>query len=69
MEWWMFPVSVLSAYIGLVIGFHFVDRWIRGRNRDRRVKEWVEMVKKQREEKEGWETRTIRDKWDEKKDN
>jgi len=67
MDWWMFPISVLSAYIGLVVGFHFVDRWAADRRRDRRVKEWVEMVKKQREEKEGWETRTIRDKWDEKR--
>jgi len=67
MDWWMFLVSVLSAYIGLVIGFHLVDRWAENRSRDRRVKEWVEMVKKQRAEKEGWETRTIRDNWDEKK--
>ena len=57
---WVFLLSIVSAYVGLVIGFHFVDRWAESRARDRRIKEWNEMVRKNQEKKD-WATRTYRD--------
>jgi hypothetical protein len=64
-ESWEFLVAVTSGYVGLVVGYTALSRWTEGRRRDRRVKEWVQMVREQRRERsdgmDHWATRTWRE--------
>ncbi len=64
-EWWAFPIGVMAGYVGLVVGFYLLDRWRADRVRDKRVDEWVQMVREQRQERsdstDRWATRTWRE--------
>ena len=62
---WEFLIAVCSGYLGLVVGFHIVDRRRSDRRRDRRIEEWTRMVRKEQTrkwEEEAWESKTMRDK-------
>jgi len=65
MDWWMLPSGVMGGYVVLVVGFYLVDRWRRDRDRDKRVAEWISMVREQQREKrdaaDDWATRTWRE--------
>ena len=65
MSAWEFVCLMTGGYIAIVILFKVIDRWIEGRNRDKRVAEWTQMVKDQRRERsdgmDHWATRTWRE--------
>ena len=43
-----FVASILAGYIALYVMFRVADAWHMGRVRDRRVREWNEMVARER---------------------
>lgn len=59
---WEFIVLVCSVYLTTVIGYHVIDRLLKNRARDRRVREWTQMVLEQKKNKKDWQTQTMRDK-------
>ena len=62
---WEFLIAVCSGYLGLVVGWHLVDRQLSDRRRERRIAEWTRMVRANQTRKwdeEDWATRTIREK-------
>ena len=65
MSAWEFVCLMTGGYIAIVILFKVIDRWIEGRNRDKRVAEWTQMEKDQRRERsdnmDHWATRTWRE--------
>ena len=47
-----FVASILAGYIALYVMFRVADAWHMGRVRDRRVREWNEMVARERKKRE-----------------
>ena len=51
MEPWLFPVGVLVGYAGLVLGLSLFNRWRADQERDKRVSEWVHMIREKQSQR------------------
>ena len=59
---WEFLIAVCSGYLGLVVGWHIIDRQLSDRRRDRRIKEWTRMIREKRKNGDEWASKTWREK-------